>query len=231
MNVLVACEESQEVCKAFRKRGHNAFSCDLIEPSGGHPEWHIQGDALLLLPEKERESVCFQTMDGKEHTVDKWDLLISHPPCTMLTVAANRWYNVEKYGDKAIERLQKRQEAIDFFLSFAESTIPHIAVENPVGIISSVYRKPDQIIQPYEYGHHARKKTCLWLKNLPLLQPTNIVDPGEILEGGYSVGAHADGRDANGKWLRYGDPELAKLRSKTFHGIAEAMAEQWSNVE
>ena len=112
-------------------------------------------------------------------------------------------------------------------MQFVEADCDKIAIENPVGIISTVYRKPDQIIQPYEYGHHARKKTCLWLKGLSKLKPTNIVDPGEIMEGGYSVGAHADGRDESGKWLRYSDPAVAKLRSKTFPGIAAAMASQW----
>lgn len=224
MKVLVACEESQEVCKAFREKGHEAYSCDIQECSGGRPEWHIMGDCLLLINGK-----CeFVTMDGETHNIGrKWDLLIAHPPCTYLTVSGNRWFNVEKYGEKAIERAKNREHAINFFLAFVNADCKHIAIENPVGVISTVYRKPDQIIQPYEYGHHARKKTCLWLSGLPLLHPTNIVDPGEILEGGYSVGAHADGRTNKGKWLRFNDPELARLRSKTFPGIAKAMAEQW----
>lgn len=121
-------------------------------------------------------------------------------------------------------------KAIEFFMRFVEADCDKIAIENPVGIISTVYRKPDQIIQPYEYGHHARKATCLWLKGLPKLTPTNIVDPGEILNGGYSVGAHADGRSDSGKWLRYSDPELAKIRSRTFSGIAKAMSEQWGGI-
>lgn len=228
MKVLIACEESQRVCTAFRERGHEAYSCDIQEPSGGHPEWHIQGDVLPLL----NGNCEFETMDGVEHYIDsKWDLIIAHPPCTYLTVTGNRWFNVERYGEKAIERAKNRADAIVFFLSFVNADCDHIAIENPVGVISTVYRKPDQIIQPYEYGHHARKKTCLWLKGLPLLHPIDVVDPGEILEGGYSVGAHADGRDANGKWLRFSDPEIAKLRSKTFPGIARAMAEQWGGLE
>lgn len=224
MKVLVACEESQEVCKAFRALCHEAYSCDLYDCSGGHPEWHIKGDCLRLINGK-----CqFQTMDGESHSIiGKWDLLIAHPPCTYLTVTGNRWFNVEKYGEKAIERAKNREDAIGFFFAFVNADCDYIAIENPVGVISTVYRKPDQIIQPYEYGHHARKKTCLWLKGLPLLQSTDVVDPGEILHGGYSVGAHADGRNANGKWLRFNDPEIAKLRSKTFSGIAKAMAEQW----
>lgn len=232
MNVLIACEESQEVCKAFRARGHRAFSCDIQECSGGRPEWHIMGDVLYILNPIDHgnnylPAIWFSTVDGEFHEVDRWDIIIAHPPCTYLTVTGNRWFNVEKYGEKAIERAKSREDAINFFMAFVNADCEHIAIENPVGVISTVYRKPDQIIQPYEYGHHARKKTCLWLKGLPLLRPTDVVDPGEILEGGYSVGAHADGRDANGKWLRFSDPQIAKLRSKTFPGIAKAMAEQW----
>ena len=230
MNVLVACEESQEVCKAFRAKGHRAFSCDIQEQSGGHPEWHIQDDVLRLINGYKRGygTPFFVTNDGKTHdTQERWDLIIAHPPCTYLTVTGNRWFNVEKYGEKAVQRERERMKAIEFFMQFVEADCDKIAIENPVGIISTVYRKPDQIIQPYEYGHHARKKTCLWLKGLSKLKPTNIVDPGEIMEGGYSVGAHADGRDESGKWLRYSDPAVAKLRSKTFPGIARAMAEQW----
>jgi hypothetical protein len=228
MKVLVACEESQRVCQAFRNKGHEAYSCDIQECSGGHPEWHIMGDVLPLINGR-----CeFETMDGQKHKIDgKWDLLIAHPPCTYLTVAGNRWFNVGRYGEKAIERAKNREDAINFFFAFVNADCDYIAIENPVGVISTVYRKPDQIIQPYEYGHHARKKTCLWLKGLSLLQPTDVVDPGEILHGGYSVGAHADGRDANGKWLRFSDPEIAKLRSKTFPGIAKAMANQWAEPQ
>jgi hypothetical protein len=186
------------------------------------------GDVLPLINGR-----CeFETMDGQKHKIDgKWDLLIAHPPCTYLTVAGNRWFNVGRYGEKAIERAKNREDAINFFFAFVNADCDYIAIENPVGVISTVYRKPDQIIQPYEYGHHARKKTCLWLKGLSLLQPTDVVDPGEILHGGYSVGAHADGRDANGKWLRFSDPEIAKLRSKTFPGIAKAMANQWAEPQ
>lgn len=225
MNVLVACEESQEVCKAFRAKGHNAFSCDLQECSGGHPGWHIMGDCLPLL----NGNCEFVTMDGKEHKVDgKWDMLIAHPPCTFLTVSGNRWFNVERYGDKAVERLKARKEAAEFFMAFIQADIPRVCVENPVGYMSTHYRKPDCIVQPYQFGHHARKTTCLWLKNLPPLIPTDVVSPGEILNGGYSVGASANyARDENGKILRWNDPRTAKARSKTYPGIAKAMAEQW----
>lgn len=223
MKVLVACEESQEVCKAFRELGHEAYSCDIQEPSGGHLEWHILGDALEAI-----EGGQVTTMDGKPHGIDRWDLLIAHPPCTYLTVTGNRWFNTVRYGEKAVRRLQLREEAAAFFMAFVNADVCKIAVENPVGYMSTHYRKPDCIIQPYEFGHHARKKTCLWLKGLPALRPTNIVDAGDILPGGYSVGASADSaKDETGKILRWNVPRTAKARSKTFPGIARAMAEQW----
>ena len=223
MNVLIACEESQEVCKAFRAKGHEAYSCDIQEPSGGHPEWHILGDALEAL-----EGGLIVTMDGEQHDVGKWDMLIAHPPCTYLTVSGNRWFNVERYGEKAVQRQKDREEAIKFFMAFANADCDKIAVENPVGVMSTRFRNPDCIIQPYEHGEHARKSTCLWLKNLPPLTPTNIVDPGKIKKGGYSVGASANyAVDEHGKILAWNDPGTAKARSKTFPGIARAMAEQW----
>lgn len=166
-------------------------------------------------------------MDNTIHWIDEWDLIIGHPPCTYLTVSGNRWFDISKYGDNARQRYKDRYKAIVFFMHLMLASAERVAVENPIGIMSDAYRKPDQIIQPYQFGDHARKTTCLWLKGLPALRPTNIVDPGEIVEGGYSVGAHADGTDSNGKWLRYSDPELSKLRSKTFPGIARAMADQW----
>lgn len=226
MKVLIACEESQTVCKAFRAKGHEAYSCDIIEPSGGHPEWHIHGDAIEAL-----KGGVIITMDGVEHDIGKWDLVIAHPPCTYLTVSGNRWFNVERYGDKARQRIVERELAAAFFMQFVNSDCEHIAIENPVGYMSTHYRKPDCIIQPYEFGHHARKTTCLWLKGLPPLKPIDIVKPGEILPGGYSVGASANfARDENGKPIRWNDPRTAKARSKTFPGIAKAMAEQWGGI-
>ena len=228
MKVLIACEESQTVCKAFREKGHDAFSCDILECSGGHPEWHIMGDCLLII----NGNCKFQTMDGKKHFIHgKWDLLIAHPPCTFLTVTGNRWFNEDRYGDKARQRKRDREAAVNFFMKFINAECNKIAVENPVGIMSTRYKKPSQIIQPYYFGNYARKATCLWLKGLKNLKPTKIVDYGEIMNGGYSVGAHADGRGVNGKWLKFTDPELSRLRSKTFPGIAQAMAEQWGNIE
>ena len=217
MNVLVACEESQRVCIAFRKRGHRAFSCDILECSGGHPEWHIQGDALPLL----NGDCTFQTADSHTHTQrGKWDLIIAFPPCTHLAVSGARWFP-EKQKDF------RQQKAVAFFMHFILANCDRIAVENPIGIMSNVYRKPNQIIQPFEYGHPVRKSTCLWLKGLPLLKPTNIVATKED-EHGFSIGGSLRWAvDENGKTISWNDPRTAKERSKTFPGIAEAMAEQW----
>lgn len=239
MKILVACEESQAVTKELRRLGHEAYSCDIINCSGGHPEWHIHGDVLKVLnpyPIKidmntVKNGIEFYTCNGQiPHTIwGRWDMIIAFPPCTYLTVAGNRWFNIEKYGEKAIQRHKDREEAIKFFMAFANADCERIAIENPVGIMSKAYRKPNQIIQPYQFGHNARKGTCLWLKGLPELQPTDIVDPGEIKPGGYSVGAGADcARDKNGKIIAWNDPRTAIIRSKTFPGVAKAMAEQWA---
>lgn len=228
-NILIACEESQEICKAFRALGHNAFSCDIIEPSGGHPEWHILGDCLPYI----NGNCKFKTMDNQEHEIsDPWDLLIAHPPCTRLAVSGNRWYNVERYGDAARQKLKEREEAADFFMKFINADCPHIAVENPIGVMNTRYRKPNQIIQPYWFGHPVSKSTCLWLKNLPLLEPTNMVEPEKIRSKGASGGYSGNSwqvYDENGKVLKYNDPRTAAARSKTFPGVAAAIAEQWSD--
>lgn len=204
MKVLVACEESQAVCKEFRKLGHEAYSCDIVPCSGGHPEWHLQQDVLPLLKEK-------------------WDIIIAFPPCTYLTVTGNRWFNIDRYGEKAIQRHKCRKDAIDFFMAFANANCEKIAIENPVGIMSSEWRKPNQIINPWQFGDAFEKKTCLWLKGLPELKPTNIVeipprkkfDSGKSMPSWYAEAWHLP------------KEERAKLRSKTFPGIAKAMAEQW----
>ena len=227
MKVIVACEESQTVCKAFRELGHEAYSCDIQEPSGGHPEWHILGDAVEAL-----KGGVVKTMDLQLHEVGRWDLAICHPPCTYLTVSGNAWFNTDKYGKKAEERWKNRVYGAVFFMMMFLANADRIAVENPVCIMSSCFRKPDQVIQPYEYGHNARKTTCLWLVNLPKLIPTNIVDPGEIVGNGFSKGASLDAaRDENGKIIPWNDPRTAKIRSKTFQGIANAMAEQWGSLK
>ena len=159
MRTLIACEESQEVCKAFRELGFEAYSCDLKECSGGHPEWHLQMD-------------IFQAIQ-----LYHWDLMIAHPPCTFLSISGNRWMNDKKHYPN---RAKDREEAIQFFLKIAQADIEHIAIENPIGVMSSRWKKPSQIIQPFQFGDRAQKTTCLWLKNLPLLTPTNIVDSGEF---------------------------------------------------
>lgn len=228
MKILVACEESQAVTIELRKLGHEAYSCDIIEESGGHPEWHIRHDVLPLIT---GEPCDFTTEDGVVHHMDdKWDMIIAFPPCTYLTVTGNRWFNVQKYGDKALKRARDREEAVKFFMSFVNANCDRIAIENPVGVMSTNYRKPTQIIQPYQFGSHARKKTCLWLKGLPKLVPTDIVSAGEVDSYGCSVGASATyARDENGKILSWSDPKTARIRSKTFPGIARAMAEQWTS--
>ena len=193
--VLVACEESQAVCKAFRALGNEAYSCDIQPCSGGHPEWHLQVDALEMLKLR-------------------WDLIIAHPPCTDLAVGGAKWF-AEKRADG------RQQAAIEFFMRFINADCEHIAVENPVGIMSTQYRKPDQIIQPWMFGHPEKKATCLWLKGLPPLVPTN--DVSEFMK---TLPKNKQER------LHYlpPSPERAKLRSKTFLGIAKAMASQWSDI-
>ena len=236
MNVLIACEESQRVCTAFRERGHNAFSCDIIECSGGHPEWHIQGDALHVLKPWAMYmdavnngilGVEFYTQDGEyRYIVGGWNLIIAHPPCTHLCSAGQHWF-ARGRKDPAL-----REEALKFFMRFVTAPCPKIAVENSVGIVSTRYRKYDQMIQPYEFGDPYTKRTCLWLKGLPKLQPTEILDEPE---GGWkNKFISADGKyhgfvnyDENGKVLAWNDPRTARARSKTFPGIARAMAEQW----
>jgi len=226
MNVLIACEESQRVCAEFRRLGHRAFSCGIQECSGGHLEWHINGDCLPLL-----DGNCdFKTEDGEIHKIEgRWDLIIAHPPCTYLTVTGNAWFNVEKYGEKAIQREKDREEAVEFFMEFVNADCEHIAIENPTGIISTRYRKPDCIIHPYYFGDPVRKATCLWLKNLPSLMATDIVAP-DIVECGDNTysGPAFYVKDENGKILSWNDPRTAIERSKTYPGIAKAMAEQWS---
>ena len=185
MKILVACEESQAVTIEMRRLGHEAYSCDIEPCSGGHPEWHLQVDALELLKMK-------------------WDMILAFPPCTHLAVSGARYFEQKRKDGR-------QQAGIDFFMRFANADCPKIAIENPVGIMSSVWRKPDQIIQPWQFGHGETKKTCLWLKGIPLLVPTNIVD----------------GREQR-IWKMPPSEDRAKNRAKTFPGIARAMAEQWA---
>lgn len=194
MKILVACEESQAVTKAFRKRGFEAFSCDILPCSGGHPEWHIQGNVLNYLN-------------------DGWDLMVAHPPCTWLCQAMRT--NAARKDRPNITPIfeSERQKAFDFFMELYNSPIDMVAVENPIGYMNSAFRKPDQIARPWMFGHGYRKDVCLWLKNLPILKPTNIVE----------------GRKKLDFWSTKRNPGGVSLKSKTFEGIAEAMAEQWGN--
>jgi hypothetical protein len=238
MKVLVACEESQTVCKAFREKGHEAYSCDIIECSGGHPEWHIQGDVLDVLNPTQHctpvgdvfEGIEFKTVDGVAHTIQpKWDLIIAHPPCTYLTVTGNRWFNVEHYGEKALKRIADREEAAEFFMKIANASCDKIAIENPIGYMSTYYRKPEQIIHPYYFAERQddvnceRKATCLWLKGLKPLEYEIKFEPRVI--------KYKNGKGTDSPWhintMSLPPAERAKARSKTFPGIAKAMAEQW----
>lgn len=196
MRILLACEESQEVCREFRRRGHEAYSCDVLPAGGGHPEWHLQCDALEVAK-----------MD--------WDMVITFPPCTHLSSSGARWF-----PEKRRDGRQLMGEG--FFLAFtALDHVPMVAIENPVGVMSRVYRKPDQIIQPWMFGHPETKATCLWLKGLPPLVPTR--DVREEME-------RMDYRDAHRVHSMPPGPERSRLRSRTYHGVAVAMAEQWGGV-
>ena len=220
MRILVACEESQNVTNELRKLGHEAYSCDIQMHSGSHDEWHICQDVLPLL-----NGFCkFKTVDGDYHEINsKWDMIIAFPPCTDLCVSGARHF-AKKQADG------RQQRSIDFFMKFVNADCDRIAIENPIGIMSTKYRKPDQIIQPWQFGEKYSKSTCLWLKNLPLLVPTKIVEKGEFIEF----------IDKNGKKKRQAKwyyealknsknaAERAKIRSKTFPGIANAMATQWT---
>ena len=204
MRILVACEESQAVTKELRKLGHEAFSCDILECSGGHPEWHLQQDVFEVINQG-------------------WDMMIAFPPCTDLAVSGARHFE-RKRADGS------QQRSIKFFMDLVNAPIEKIAIENPIGIMSSEYRKPNQIIQPWQFGDKAQKSTCLWLKNLPKLEHTNIVEKGEFFEFVSKKGEKKRMPMWYYKALQDAKtPEQRRtLRSKTFKGIAEAMAKQWT---
>ena len=217
MKVLIACEESQRVCSAFRRGGHEAYSCDVIEPSGRHPEWHIQGNALRII----NGDCTFITMDGTAHHIEgKWDLLIAHPPCTYLTNAGAVRMRVK--GEIVPERYEKMLEGRAFFMEFLNADCDKICVENPVPMKICDLPPYDQIIQPWQFGHPYSKRTCLWLKGLPKLEPTDIVEKYEPYVNGGNLDAHGNYRRFKGR-----NERDQKTRSKTFEGIANAMAEQW----
>lgn len=226
MKVLVACEESQTVCKAFRERGHEAYSCDIIEPSGGHPEWHIHGDALKAIMGGQ-----ITTMDGQSHDVGRWDLLIAHPPCTYLSNVAGIHFSLKHTpADRVVDRWKNRAISAVFFMRFLYANADRIAIENPVGFMNSAYRPADQTIHPYMFAeseddreNYVTKATCLWLKNLPRLQGGRLPKPNN----GVLFGKHPSGR--NRTWEDTA-VRSSKARSKTFPGIARAMAEQWGGL-
>ena len=213
LKVLLACEESQAVCIEFRKLGHEAYSCDLLPCSGGHPEWHIQDDVMNVL----RHDIIspFTT---------EWDMVIAFPTCTFLT-SSNTYISRGCSKYTADEAVELRKKAVMFFEFFTYLKNEFVAIENPIGIMSTLYRKPDQIIQPYQFGEDASKATCLWLKNLPLLQPTRCIDP-RIINGKKRWGNQTD----SGQNRLAPSEERGMLRSKTFQGIAKAMADQWGNL-
>ena len=230
-NILVACEESQAVCSNFRKLGFNAYSCDLLQCSGGHPEWHFNCDVFEII-----NNHGGTLQNGEQAFIEgNWDLMVAHPPCTFLAVSGARWYYHPDDKDLPMEQRRphprfpnRRQDQADgkaFFKALAEQPIPRIAVENPIGIMNTQWKKPQQIVQPYHFGDEASKTTCLWIKNLPLLKHTKEVGKGEWVE-------LKSGRRLP-KW--YSDAlvkaktpeERRNLRSKTFPGFAQAIAEQW----
>jgi len=208
--VLIACEESQAVTIEFRGLGIEAYSCDTEDCSGGHPEWHIKKDVRLILN-------------------DGWDMMVCFPPCTYLSSVANRWYNVEKYGDAARERKLKRAQAFKFVMDLWNAPIKFIAIENPVGYLNSHFRKRDQIIHPWYFGDGELKRTCLWLKNLPPLKYDKSKyeepKPKYYLKSGKKKGQAVHFTESHGF-----SKDREKIRSRTFPGIAKAMAEQWTPV-
>lgn len=218
LNVLIACEESQSICKAFRQLGHRAFSCDIQECSGGHPEWHIKDNCLKFLD----GNCLFDTSDGKTHYQPKeWDLVIAHPPCTYMSKAGARWM-YPTAGIISPERLELALEAKEFFNKCRSAKCEHIAVENPVPLKVIGLPQPTQIIQPYQFGEPYSKATCLWLKGLPNLVPTEILTDYQPF-----LPSNITGAKKGQKWSR-GIAHNAKEASKTFRGIAEAIAKQWS---
>ena len=232
LNVLIACEESQRVCSEFRRLGHNAYSCDILKCSGGHPEWHFNQDVLEVISNNGGK-----LENGEEYYINgKWDMMIAHPPCTYLAVSGAKWFYHP--DDKALpiekrrphpkfpNRAKDREDGARFFMELANADINYIAIENPVGVMNTRWRKPDQIVQPYHFGDAASKKTCLWLKNLPLLEYTNVVDPGEYIE--FGSGKRIPKWYSDGLTKTKTAEERRTWRSKTFPGFAKAIAEQWS---
>lgn len=219
MKVLIACEESQTVCKAFRELGHEAYSCDIQECSGGHPEWHIVADVLSVL-----NGGWFTTQAGTRVYIERWDLMVAHPPCTYLSYAGNGAMKTDP------TRRQKQLDALDFFIKLYNAPIPMKCLENPRGVISKEFKRESQVIEPFMFGDAARKRTLLWLVNLPPLLYTAINPRGMVPDFYY---IRKSGSKKGGKQGRYfmTANKSAKARSKTFQGIAQAMADQWGHLK
>ena len=226
MKILVACEESQAVTKELRRLGHKAYSCDIIDQSGGHPEWHIMQDVIPLLNGR----CSFKTTDGAEHHVlGRWDAIICFPPCTFLTNTGNRWLNVDRYGEKAQKRHRDRKKACTFFMTFVNADCPLIIIENPIGVMSTWYRKPDQIIHPYYFAENEddvnceRKATCLWIIGSPARLVYDIKYQPRVIQ-------YKNGKGTDSPWhmetMKLPPAERSKARSKTYPGVARAIAEQ-----
>lgn len=235
MRLLVACEESQEVCKAFREKGHQAYSCDIISCSGGHPEWHIMDDVLKVL-----RGGQFKTMDGVSHYVEKWDMIIAFPPCTHLAVSGAAWFEKKREDGR-------QREGIEFFTNFLNLDCDKVVIENPIGIISGDYipkyfpdlaskfglpKRPTQIIHPWMFGDNYSKSTCLWIKGVEPLKPLVTTQPE--LEWFEWTDKKTGKKKRQPKWFadafKLSPDERARVRSKTFPGIAKAMAEQWGGA-
>ena len=234
MKILVACEESKAANIEMRRLGHEAYSCDIQECSGGHPEWHIKDDVLRYI---NGDQAIFWTMDGVGHiTPKRWDMILAFPPCTHLAVSGALRFEAKRADGR-------QRDGLEFFCKFLEADCDRIAIENPVNIISGQYCKkwfpdivekyglpikPAQIINPWQFGHPASTKTCLWLKGLPALQPTDVLP---LPECGHWANQTKDGQNkliVDGRWIGFNDPRTARERSKTYPGIARAMAEQWA---
>lgn len=229
MKVLVACEYSQTVASAFRLRGHDAYSCDILPGEGGHPEYHIRGDVSGILDGR----CTFYTEDGQEHVLsDRWDLIIAHPPCTYLTWAGNRSFSlIHNSGEQVISRWDSRARAVVFFMRCYYADCDMVCVENPVGYINSCFRRPDQIVNPWQFAlsvddpDYVHKRTCLWLRGLPLLETNGLPAPEPVF-------VRTRGGDLRREcWTELiNKKDRAKIRSKTFSAIAAAMAAQWGGT-
>nr|UWH96898.1 MAG: C-5 cytosine-specific DNA methylase [Bacteriophage sp.] len=235
MNVLIACEESQEVCRAFRAKGHEAYSCDIQECSGGHPEWHIKDDVTAYLNGKHE----FTTQDGKRHRISEWDLIIAHPPCTYLSCVTTRHLSLRcNSAQKVVDRMWNLAKAAVFFMQCYFADCKRVAVENPSGFMSTLFKKPDCTIHPYYFAesekdveNYQKKRTCFWLRGLEPLERTSELPPPPPL-GFTKSGKPLNFAEMGGKiaGLQH-KGNAAAARSKTFPGIAKAMAEQWGDIK